>query len=549
MLPRLVRRVALAAIAAPLAAGAQPSGDSLAAQIDRIFEPFTAPGSPGCLVGLSLAGKPAYVKGFGLANLEYDVPLTAQSISESGSVAKQFTSAALALLHVEGKLSLDDDVRRYLPELPDFGQRITIRHLLTHTSGLRDQWALLGLMGRGPGSEVHTMAEILDLATRQRELNFPVGSEYLYSNTGYALAAMIVERVSGMPFARFSEERLFKPLGMAHTQWRDDYRRVVRGRATAYDRAADGWVQDMPFTMVHGNGGLLSTMGDLLKWNQALTDGLLGRPELTRLLETQARLTGGRTISYALGLTVEPYRPGVREVSHGGSTAGYRTWLARYPEANASIAVFCNVAVANPTSLGRRVMALVLPRPAAARQAPTPVASAERDRLVGAYRDPRTDDWISIVAAGDFLRVVGPGADSLRGVEGGRYTTNQGVTLAFSPAGARATSLRLVTPDGDVRELQSAPPVEAGSVRLGDFAGTYRSPELGSAMVLRVDGGRLLARISPDLETPLVPVYTDGFRATQAGMTLRFGRGADGRVSGVRIFAGRARNVRFDRAP
>ena len=481
-----------------------------------------------------------------MANLEYGVPLTRQSISESGSVAKQFTAAAVALLQLEGKLSLDDDIRKHLPEVPDFGTPITIRNILTMTSGLRDQWALLGLMGRGPGSEVHTHAEILDLVRRQRELNFAPGSEYLYSNTGYVLATMIVSRVSGMPFAQFTQERLFAPLGMTKTQWRDDYRRVVPGRATAYSYERNAWVQDMPFTMVHGNGGLLSSLDDLLRWNEALSGGLLGRPELTRLLETQMRLTDGRTISYALGLQVAPWTNGVREVSHSGATAGYRTFLARYPEARTSVAVWCNAAQANAVQLGRQVAAVLVPRATPVRTAPAPIAAAEREQITGPYRNPRTDDWLMISSAGEYARVIGPAADSLRrdGAPG-RYLVGPGMTLTFSPAGSRATTLRLQSPDGDVNEMIASPPPAAGSITLSDYAGTFRSPELESRVTIRVDGARLLVRISPDEETTLLPFYRDGFRF--GGGTVRFERDASGRVTGLRVFAGRARHVRFDR--
>lgn len=537
--------IVVAAATAPASAGAQSLPDSTARRIDQLFARFDST-TPGCLVGVGREGRSVFARGYGMANLELNVPLAAQSISESGSVAKQFTAAAVALLQLEGKLSIDDDIRKYLPELPDFGATITIRNLLTMTSGLRDQWALLGLMGRLPGSEVHTHAEILDLVRRQRELNFAPGSEYLYSNTGYVLAATIVSRVSGMPFAQFSQERLFKPLGMRHTQWRDDYRRIVPGRATAYAFERGTWVQDMPFTMVHGNGGLLSSLEDLRLWNDALTNGLLGKPELTRLLETQMRLNDGRTLTYALGLQVNPWAPGVREVSHSGSTAGYRTFLARYPEVRTSVAVWCNAAPANAVQLGRQVAALVVPRTAPARGAPAPIAAAERALIVGPYRDPRTDDWLSIASVGEYARVVGPAADSLRS-DGppGRYVAGSGMRLTFTPAGAKATALRVESPDGDVTEMIASPPPAAGSVTLGDYAGTYRSPELDSRIVVRIEGAILRARISPDDEQALIPFYPDGFR--MGGATLRFVRDASGKVTGLRAFAGRARHVRFDR--
>jgi len=564
-MPRSFGRSAIFTLVLPLVLQAQGLPDATVQRINQIFHPFDTITSPGCVVGVGRDGRELFAKGYGMANLEYGVPLTAQSISESGSVAKQFTAAALALLQLDGKLSLDDDVRRYLPEVPDFGAPITIRHLLTHTSGLRDQWALLGIMGRGPGGEVHTTNQILDLVSRQRELNFPVGSEYLYSNTGYTLAAVIVSRVSGMPFARFTDERLFRPLGMTHTQWRDDYRRVVPGRATGYDFVRGAWMQDMPFTMIHGNGGLLTTVADLLRWNDALTTGLLGKPDLTALLETRGRLGSGRTLSYALGLRVGSYGPGVREISHGGSTAGYRTFVARYPEAKMSIAVLCNAATANPTSLAHGVMALLLPVITAAQQhsttaaqhnsttatrlLPTPIAVDQRALIVGQYRDPRTDDLLTVTAVGDFARLVGPSADSLRAEGDGKFSTSSGYHLTFTPAGQRASHLQVESADGDVREMDRMTTPIAGTPVPEDLVGTFLSPELDSRIVVRLDKGRLMARLSPDDDATLLPLYTDGFRVSGSGATIRFSRDAAGRVTGARIFAGRARNVRFDKLP
>jgi len=563
-MPRSFGRSAIFTLVLPLVLQAQGLPDATVQRINQIFHPFDTITSPGCVVGVGRDGRELFAKGYGMANLEYGVPLTAQSISESGSVAKQFTAAALALLQLDGKLSLDDDVRRYLPEVPDFGAPITIRHLLTHTSGLRDQWALLGIMGRGPGGEVHTTNQILDLVSRQRELNFPVGSEYLYSNTGYTLAAVIVSRVSGMPFARFTDERLFRPLGMTHTQWRDDYRRVVPGRATGYDFVRGAWMQDMPFTMIHGNGGLLTTVADLLRWNDALTTGLLGKPDLTALLETRGRLGSGRTLSYALGLRVGSYGPGVREISHGGSTAGYRTFVARYPEAKMSIAVLCNAATANPTSLAHGVMALLLPVNAAqphnttaaqhnsttaTRLLPTPIAVDQRALIIGQYRDPRTDDLLTVTAVGDFARLVGPSADSLRAEGDGKFSTSSGYHLTFTPAGQRASHLQVESADGDVREMDRMTTPIAGTPVPEDLVGTFLSPELDSRIVVRLDKGRLMARLSPDDDATLLPLYTDGFRVSGSGATIRFSRDAAGRVTGARIFAGRARNVRFDKLP
>jgi len=219
-----------------LSAGAQErsrADDSLATRIDRVFSRWDRPDSPGCAVGVGRDGAALYTRGYGSANLEYDVPITATSVFESGSVAKQFTASAIVLLAQQGKLSLEDDIRKYLPELPDFGETIRIRHLLNHTSGLRDQWALLGIEGRGPGTQVHSPATTLDLVTHQKALNFSPGTDYLYSNTGYTLLGVIVGRVSGQSLDAFTRSQLFQPLGMAHTRWRDDFTAIVKGRTTA----------------------------------------------------------------------------------------------------------------------------------------------------------------------------------------------------------------------------------------------------------------------------------------------------------------------------
>src|SRR5215831_17983864 len=264
---RPIRALAPLVVASTL--GAQQGVPSdLGSKIDHIFDRFTR-ATPGCGVGLAKDGRTVYTHGYGSSNLEYDVPNTENTVFESGSVAKQFTASAMLMLVADGKLSLDDDIHKYLPEVPSFGgQKITIRNLLTHTSGLRDQWRLLGIEGRGPGSQVHSPATTLDLVVHQKMLNFPPGADYSYSNTGYALAGVIIERVSGKSLQDFTQERLFKPLGMTHTQWRDDFTRVVPNRATAYSGSGIDFHQDMPFTNMIGNGGLLSTMGDLLKWEE-----------------------------------------------------------------------------------------------------------------------------------------------------------------------------------------------------------------------------------------------------------------------------------------
>jgi hypothetical protein len=467
-------------------------------------------------------------------------------VLESGSVAKQFTAAVMVLLEQQGKLSLDDDIRKHLPEVPDFGRVITIRHLLTHTSGLRDQWGLLDMQGFPPGREVHDFDRILDVVSHQRRLNFQPGEEYLYSNTGYALSAIIASRVAGRPFAEFSREALFEPLGMTRTEWRDDYRRIVPGRATAYDRERAGWVQDMPFTNVHGNGGLLTTVGDLLDWNAALTSGSVpGGGALVQRLETNARLNDGSPITYALGLGVSTNR-GSRIVTHTGATAGYRTYLARWPDRSLSIAVLCNAATANPSRMARAVATHLLgPDPEAAPPSPAvAIAAAQLAPLAGRYRDSTSDASVTFAVREGALTVAGGGpAVSLTHLGGLRFWRS-GAEYRFERSG---DDVRVVHFDQAWRHYERMVPTDTAGIRIADFVGRYRSPELEVTVEIVAEGDRLVLKHRPPGRFTLRPLYRDGFAGS--GQTVRFDRARNGRVAGFRVFAGRVRGLEFERLP
>jgi CubicO group peptidase (beta-lactamase class C family) len=541
----------------PPAAAAQQAGvtavpDSVVARVDGIFT-FAKGEAPGCAVGVSKDGRPLLTRAYGMANLEYGVPITPETVFESGSVAKQFTAAALVLLAQDGKLSLDDDIRKYLPEVPSFGgQKITIRHLLTHTSGLRDQWGLLGLLGRGPGTQVHSPATTVDLVKHQRDLNFPVGSEHLYSNTGYTLAGEIVARVSGKSLDAFSQERLFKPLGMTKTQWRDDHTEIVKNRATAYAGSPSGFRTNMSFTNITGNGGLLTTVGDWLTWNAQLDEPtVLGRALVDSLL-VRGRLTNGRTIPYALGLVHGEYA-GVKEISHGGSTAGYQTYLTRFPEQRLSVAMLCNGSGINPTAVAYRVADLFLVKPPRAQAAQAgwqtepavTLAPAQAERWAGIYRAPRLDAVLALAARnGGLVPAANPNAAAMVPLAPDRFrmSTAANVLSFAGPAGRR--TVRMVSAGGDTTDFVEVAP--ADTARLADYAGTYRSPELELDVTLSVKDGRLTLFRRPADTIALTPLYKDGFQAQGAG-TFYFTRDARGRVNGFEITAGRVRHVKFEK--
>ncbi|MDA1306923.1 MAG: serine hydrolase [Acidobacteria bacterium] len=369
---------------------AVPPDTSLAARqaaVDKVFAAWNT-NTPGCAVGVAEKGSPVLQRAYGMAELEHAAPNRPETIFEAGSVSKQFTAAAVILLAIDGQLSLDDEVRKHIPELPAYDAPLTIRHMLSHTSGLRDWGNLAGVAGMPRGSRIYTHAHVVDVLSRQQGLNFTPGTRWSYSNSGYNLAAVVVARVSGMSFAEFSRTRIFEPLGLTRTSWRDDFARLVPGRAIGYSpQGTARFRQNMPFENVHGNGGLLTTVGDLLKWQQALIDGPFATNGLAAQQQTMARLPDGRELHYGLGVFTGVYG-GVPEVNHSGATAGYRAFLTYYPSADLTVAVLCNAGNANPTQFSRAVSDIYLgdrvnpdaPRATTLQEAHGP--------LVGVTRDP-----------------------------------------------------------------------------------------------------------------------------------------------------------------
>ncbi|HET9133548.1 MAG TPA: serine hydrolase domain-containing protein [Gemmatimonadales bacterium] len=350
--------VVLLLLAGPLAAQSRPTD----ARLDQLFASASG-AAPGCALGVDSAGVGIIRRAWGMANLELGVPATPTTIFEAGSVSKQVTAAAVHLLAARGQIGLGDDIRRWFPELPGYDAPITITHLLQHTSGLRDWGAIAELQGWPRGSRILEHRHVLDLIARQRGLNHEVGAAYSYTNSGYSLLAMLVERVSGVSLAEFTRREFFEPLGMTHTSWRDDFARVVPGRAQAYARRDSTWRLDMPFENPHGHGGLLTTIDDLLRWNAAMSARRLGTPDVSAAMEVRGTLRDGTAISYAGGLAYSGWG-GVEEIGHSGATAGYRAHLARWPSLGISAVVLCGNASANATVMLRQaVQPLVFKEP------------------------------------------------------------------------------------------------------------------------------------------------------------------------------------------
>ena len=416
----MVKHLALGICAAVVSAAsliasqaAPATSTNIETDVDRVFARWTS-STPGCAVGIAVGGKPLLAKAYGMADLEHDVPNMPDTIFEAGSVSKQFTAMAVLLLAKEGKLSIDDPVRKYIPELPDYGVPLTIRHMLTHTSGLRDWGSVASIAGWPRTTREYTHAHVLEIVSRQKALNFPPGTQWSYSNTGFNLSAIIVSRVSGMSFPEFSKHRLFAPLDMTHTSWRDDHTRIVKGRAIAYRDERDGYHTEMPFENVYGNGGLLTTVGDLLKWNENYVTPVVGDAAIAAEQGKAGHYNDGRELEYGLGLFVGDRR-GVHNIYHSGSTAGYRAHLNRFPAAHTSVAVLCNVSSGDATQAANTVSDLYLAgrlqpaKPGAAPAAPAPAmtpppTAMQLGELTGTYWSDEAE--VALTAAVDQGKLV-----------------------------------------------------------------------------------------------------------------------------------------------
>ena len=350
----------------------------LTIQVDELFAEWDGETSPGAVVGIFMDGRIIYSKGYGVANLDYDIPITPQSVLRIGSISKQFVAMCIAILAEQGKLSFDDDIRTYLPEMPDYGNQVTIHHLLHHTSGIREYLALVNLIGKPEGSVFgYTTRELVELLSRQQKLNFEPGSQFSYTNSGYFLLAEIVTRVSGMKASAFAQENIFEPLSMTQTRFYDDPNAIIRNQAFGYSPKRDGGYRlDILRSDVIGDLGVITTVEDFLHWDNNFYENKLGAgtKNLITMMFTRGRTSSGEDLSYALGLEFDSYR-GLKTMGHGGSAVGYVAEFLQFPEQRFSVVILSNLSSFRPGRLARQVADLYL-----ADQLSEVQASDERDR-------------------------------------------------------------------------------------------------------------------------------------------------------------------------
>ncbi len=368
-------------------ADAAPTDDR-AKEVDDLFSDWDTTETPGAVVGVIKDGKIIYQNAYGMADLERDVPVSPNSLFDIASISKQFTALSILLLEEQGKLSLDDDMRTYLPDFPDYGHKITIRHMIHHTSGLRDYMDLMGLAGMSWENTYH-QAEIVDLVARQKALNNKPGDEYLYSNSGYLLLAEIVHKVSGQTLGEFTERHIFEPLNMKVSHFYEDFTRIVKNRALSYSQQETGGYKNVQYIFdVVGDTGLLTNVEDLLLWDQNFYQNKLGTggPELIERMLVPGQLNSGEKTDYAFGLRIDTYR-GVRVVSHGGGAAGYSTAVVRFPDQKFTVIVLSNLGEFSSTNVAKQVADIYLsdaftagPEPAdRRRERPETPARVERE--------------------------------------------------------------------------------------------------------------------------------------------------------------------------
>lgn len=522
-----------------------------AAQVDRLFARWDRTVSPGSALAVMKDGRIVYKRGYGMADLDHDVTITPATVFHVASVSKQFTAAAILLLEQDGKLSIDDDVRKYVPELPDFGQRITLRHLIHHTSGLRDQWDLLGLAGWRYSLDLITDEDVLAVMARQKDLNFKPGDRHLYCNTGYTLLAQVVKRVSGKSFREFTTARVFAPLGMTSTHFRDDHAEIVKGIAYGYAPAGNTYKLSVTNFDTVGATSLLTTVEDLALWDENFYNPRVGgRALIDRMLE-RGKLNDGTILDYAYGLTLGKYK-GLNIVDHGGSDAGYRSDLLRFPEQHFSVACLSNTPN-DPGSLARQVADIYLakelqPEPARTEPPGLKLSAEQLAKLVGVYHNREDDSLRWIVLQNGVLRGrQGASRTSveLRAVAENRFKPfGQAAEIRFEPTPSGGMRM-IATSEGTSKPIvyERAEEYKPTPVQLAEYAGEYRSDEIEPVYRLAVREGKLFLERLKSAPTALEPAIKDLFTGSQAN--IRFVRDPRGRVSGFILNRGRVLGFRF----
>jgi CubicO group peptidase (beta-lactamase class C family) len=511
------------------------------ADIDKIFS-WTTPSAPGCVCAVSQNGKIVVNRAYGSADLERDVPINANTIFDAGSVTKQFIAAAALLLVDEGKISLTDDIHKYIPEFPDYGEKITIDQLMTHTSGIREWTGMLQFAADKP--------HVYNLILRQRQLNFKPGESWSYSTSGFVLLKEVVARASKMPFPEFMQKRIFDTLGMKSSSYRENMRDIIKNRALAYERDGSGkWRMAMLLDNDRGGGGVLTTAGDMLIWNDAITYNRLGK-FLSEKIQEPVTLNNGRKLTYGRGLVLDTYR-GTKEIWHTGSADGYKSYLGRYPEHGLSIAIMCNSGDGTDRIVfAHKIFDLLLPNVTTPDfdPAPPPVKDIDPNKLAGLFFNETTGEPLRIAVQNGRLRVAeGPGLEQITNDRFKRrgsmvfFMANDEFEIRY----LSNDEFEFKSMEGKIIKYRRAKPVELKEAELKAYDGRYESEELKSVFLVNVGKNGLEARFEHmgQSKLPLNAVDPDVFQVSR--VTVSFMRDKKGKVEGLNFTNPIAKNMKF----
>ncbi|WP_339715403.1 serine hydrolase domain-containing protein [uncultured Kriegella sp.] len=533
----------------------QYASNDFESRVDSVFAEYNDIVKPGAAVAVVMNGEIVFQKGYGSANLEYDIPVTSSTIFHIASVSKQFTVFSILLLVEEGKLDFDDDIRKYIPEVPDFGKTISLRHLASHTSGLRDQWNLLAMAGWRQ-DDVITKEHVLKLVAKQKELNFEPGEAYTYCNTGFTLLAEVVSRVSGQSFAEFTKSRIFDPLQMTNTLFYDDHEKIVKNRAYSYHSDDLGFKKSVLSYANVGATSLFTTVEDLSLWAMNFGSPKVGNNEIINQLNTLATLNNGETFGGAHGQFVNKYR-GLNQIQHGGADAGYRSYLGRFPDQNFAVSVFSNFASANTRGLAMRITDIFL-EDALISESENKVEAAKYEKLSNEELEAFAGSYWN--EAGSYSRKVFLKNDTLR------YSRGEGNESLIVPIGnnifdmlsvgvdskvgfeieKEQKTIIVTIDDGDTIISKSYIPINYSKEQLQEFAGTFYSEELSTSYSFKIKNDTLTATHSRLNDIRINPIKKDMFFGDQWFFNnIKFERDNSNAISGIRISNGRVKNLLF----
>jgi CubicO group peptidase (beta-lactamase class C family) len=533
--------------------------DARALRADSVFQRFDRTDSPGCTLGVYQDGKILYARGYGMASLEQGVALSPRSVLDVGSISKQFTAMSILMLQKEGKLSLDDPIRKYIPEMPAYAEKITLRRALSQTSGLRDLYVMMGQTGRTFAGDT---IDALRVITHSAEPNYEPGARYLYTNSGWVLAAQIVYRLTGKTLAQFAEERIFGPLGMRDTRYLADATTIIPNGAEGYAPRSSGGFRLARSTYdgaIMGAGAVHTSVEDFGRWLNNYDLGAVGGRDIIETMTTATKLNDGSpaksgpTQAYAIGLNVGTLR-GLPVVSHGGSWAGYRGHFLRFPDQHFAVATFCNLTTSGPDSLARKVAGIYLAdrmQPDSATMWTTALAAAPRVEMPAAGLRTLTGVWRNVERGevrrtrlvGDTLFSVGAERTRMVPLGDGRFRAASGNEVRFDNPEAPSRMVGRTTAE-EVTYVR-ADSAALTPAQLAEYAGDYRSAEVEATHTWKIEKGQLVLYANDRRLGVLEPSYKDGF--TRGDTVIDVERDAKGRITGFVVEAGRVRHLRFTR--